>query len=185
VDRSLSIPVISHSGALLGYRSLLFWLPEHDLGAVVLTNGDQGERLLEVVQRRVLEQVFNGRTRAEAELTQLVKTTAAERQALAKGITLPADPLLAARLASHYRSPDLGPLAVRRQGGHTFFDFGWTESPVGSKVAADGSVSFVPTAPSLLVLELEFGLDGADGRTLQVREHQQIYRYEAVPEPKR
>ncbi|MFM7465405.1 MAG: serine hydrolase domain-containing protein [Cyanobium sp.] len=182
VDRSLGIPVISHNGALLGYRSLLFWLPEHDLGAVVLTNGDLGDRLVELVHRRVLEMVFNGSPKAEAELVQLVETAAAEREALAKGLTLPADPLLAARLASHYRSPDLGPLALRRQEGQTLFDFGWTVTPVGSKVAADGAVSFVFTGAVLV--GPEFGM-AADGRTLEMREHQQIYRYEAVPHPAR
>ena len=182
VDRSLGIPVISHNGALHGYRSLLFWLPEHDLGAVVLTNGDQGERLLEVVQRRLLELVFDGRPEAEGALAQSVQAGRAEREAQAQGITLPADPRLAARLASHYRSPDLGSLAVRRQGGQTLFHFGWTVSPVGSRVAADGRVTFVTTGVALA--GLEFGM-GSDGRTLEVRDHQQIYRYEVVPHPAR
>jgi len=110
-----------------------------------------------------------------------VQAARAEREALAKGLTLPADPLLAARLASHYRSPDLGPLAVRQQGGQTLFDFGWTVTLVGSRVAADGSVSFVFTGAMLV--GPEFGM-AADGRTLEVREHQQVYRYGAVQAPK-
>jgi hypothetical protein len=49
-------------------------------------------------------------------------------------------------------------------------------------VDADGRVTFVTTGVALA--GLEFGM-GSDGRTLEVRDHQQIYRYEVVPHPAR
>lgn len=177
-DRTLDTPVIWHNGATSGYRSLVFWLPEHDLGAVVLTNGEQGGALGLLMQRRLLEIVFQGSPRAEAQLAEMKAAARGEKEALAKGLTLPADGRLAARLASRYHSPDLGTLTVRRVGGQTQFDIGWAVSPVGTRVDSDGRVVVVTTAPELQGVEFEMA--GADGRTLEVREHQQVYRYEAV-----
>ena len=42
VDTRYGIPVVHHGGDLAGYHSDMIWLPEHGVGAVILTNGDSG-----------------------------------------------------------------------------------------------------------------------------------------------
>ena len=42
VDTTYGMPVVHHGGDMIGYHSDMMWLPEHGVGAVVLTNGDPG-----------------------------------------------------------------------------------------------------------------------------------------------
>ena len=42
VDTTYGIPVVHHGGDMIGYHSDMMWLPEHNVGAVILTNGDVG-----------------------------------------------------------------------------------------------------------------------------------------------
>ena len=42
VDQTYGTPVVHHGGSMIGYNSDMMWLPEHGVGAVVLTNGDPG-----------------------------------------------------------------------------------------------------------------------------------------------
>ena len=42
VDRTYGVSVVSHGGSMIGYKSNMLWLPEHGVGAVILTNSDPG-----------------------------------------------------------------------------------------------------------------------------------------------
>jgi CubicO group peptidase (beta-lactamase class C family) len=42
VDTTYGVPVVHHGGDLTGYHSDMIWLPEQNVGAVILTNGDPG-----------------------------------------------------------------------------------------------------------------------------------------------
>ncbi len=177
IDRSLGTPLLEHSGSTAGYQSLVFWLPEHQLGAVVLSNGDQGAVLALLLQQRLLELVLGARPEAEAELPRQRALFRAQRQRTFQGLSLPPDPRAAARLASRYRSPDLGVLQVRRQGRRILFDFGGFVSSVGSRRSNGGSWAFVTSDAGQP--GLEFLSPDRDGRTLLVRENQHTYRYTA------
>lgn len=52
--------MVNHGGTEPGYRSDMFWLPEHDVGAAILTNADSGTGLRYPFRRRVLELLFDG-----------------------------------------------------------------------------------------------------------------------------
>ncbi|MFM7361922.1 MAG: serine hydrolase domain-containing protein [Cyanobium sp.] len=177
IDRSLGTPVLLHTGATFGYKSLLFWLPEHNIGAVVLSNGDQGDALMMLVRRRLLELLFDGRPQAQAELEQQSAALPAARAQARRGLRLSADPQAASPLASHYTSPELGGLTVRRQGEELLFGFGWFTTPVASRQAeGGGGVEFVTTAAGFSGFVFE---RGDDGRSLSVREGQHCYRFSA------
>src|SRR5947208_16908662 len=51
VDTKYAIPVVHHGGDLIGYHSDMIWLPQQNVGAVILTNGDTG-RILRTYFRR-------------------------------------------------------------------------------------------------------------------------------------
>jgi len=178
IDRSLGTPVLEHTGATFGYKSLLFWLPEHNLGAVVLTNGDQGDALMMLVRRRLLELLFDGRPQAQAELEQQSAALPAARAQARRGLRLSADPQAASALASRYTSPELGGLTVRSQRGELLFDFGWFTAPIATRPIAGGGVAFITTGAGLTGLEFE--RSGTDGLSLIVREGQHSYRYEPI-----
>lgn len=177
IDHAFGSPVLAHTGSTAGYASLLFWLPEQRLGAVVLTNGDQGAVLAGLLQLRLLELVLPIQPEAEAFLRAQAAELPALRQHAQAGLVEPAEPRVAQRLADRYYSPDLGWLHVRREQGKTRFDFGGFVSTVGTRTQPDGSVAFVIVDAGLI--GTTFVPADATARTLVVREQDQVYRYTA------
>src|SRR6202049_1681993 len=62
VDHTYGVPVVSHGGSMSGFKSNLYFLPDSGIGAVVLTNSDNGGMLLGPFGRRLLGVVFCGQT---------------------------------------------------------------------------------------------------------------------------
>ena len=157
VNNVYGTPVVHHGGDMIGYHSDMMWLPEHGVGAVILTNGDPGWLVRTTFRRKLLEVLFDGRAEADASMAAAAKTffdgIAAERKLL----TVPADPALAGKLASRYEHPAIGGVAVSRSGGQTVFDFGEWSSPVATRKNPDGTVSFVTTVPGFSGLEFVAG----------------------------
>jgi CubicO group peptidase (beta-lactamase class C family) len=176
VDHTWGIPVVHHGGDLLGYHSDMIWLPEHNVGAVILTNSQAGTILINAFRRKLLEVLFDGQPRAEADLAaagrDLRQAIASERERL----TVPAEDTDASTLAAHYHNDALGDIAVVRDRGTTYFDVGEWRSPVGSRKNPDGSVSFILIAPGVIGLEAVVGSSGGK-RTLVMRDAQHEYSF--------
>jgi CubicO group peptidase (beta-lactamase class C family) len=177
VDRTFGVPVVHHGGALIGYHSDMMWLPEHGVGAVILTNGNPGWMIRSVFLRKLLEVLFDGRSEADAQMAAQGKTYFNELAAERKLLTVPADANEAGKLAPRYANPALGELVVTRTGAATVFDFGEWKSEVGSRKNPDGSISFLTTVPGLTGLELVVG--SGPKRTLVLRDAQHEYIFEA------
>jgi CubicO group peptidase (beta-lactamase class C family) len=176
VDRTWGIPVVHHGGDLTGYHSDLIWLPDHGVGAVILTNAEAGAIVRSAFRRKLLEVVFDGQPLADAELAsagrELRQSLASERERL----TVPADDADAGELAARYHSDALGDIAVMHDRGNTYFDVGEWKAPVGSRRNPDGSVSFVTITPGLIGLEAVVGASGGK-RTLVIRDAQHAYTF--------
>lgn len=176
VDKTWGIPVVHHGGDLVGYHSDMIWLPESDVGAVILTNSEAGVIIRNAFRRKLLEVLFDGQPLADAELAsagrELRQSLASERERL----TVPADDDDAGKLAARYHSEALGDLAVVHDRGNTYFDVGEWKTPVASRKNPDGSVSFVTITPGLVGLEAVVG--AASGkRTLVIRDAQHEYTF--------
>lgn len=174
VDTRYGIPVVRHGGDLAGYHSDMIWLPDHGVGAVILTNGDSGAALRGPLLRRLLELLFDGKPEAEETL----KVGSAQRKAaIAKDrerLVVPANPALAASLAPRYRSTALGEVKVLKEGSATIFDVGEWRSAVASRRNDDGTVSFISIDPTLS--GFEFVVADKDGqRRLITRDAQHEY----------
>jgi CubicO group peptidase (beta-lactamase class C family) len=181
VDRQWGIPVVHHGGDLAGYHSDMFWLPEHGVGGVILTNTDSGVLLRGPFLRKVLELLFDGKPEADAQLA----TAAAQRKAaLAKErerLVVPADPAEAAKLAPRYTDAALGELTVHRQGSSVLFDVGEWKSTVASRKNDDGTISFITIDPT--IRGFEFVAAEKDGkRALVIRDaqHEYVFREAAA-----
>ncbi|MDP2469455.1 MAG: serine hydrolase domain-containing protein [Candidatus Palauibacterales bacterium] len=173
VDTEYGTPVVHHGGDMIGFHSDMMWLPEHGVGAVVLTNGDPGWVLRNVFQRKLLEVLFDGHPEADADAASQASNFYARLAAERKLLTVPADPTASAQLAGHYHNDALGDLDVGRAGGRTVFDFGEFESQVATRENPDGSVSFLTIAPGIEGFEFVVG-DGAE-KTLTIRDAQHEY----------
>ena len=153
VDTTYGVPVVHHGGDMIGFHSDMIWLPDHNVGAVILTNGDPGWLIRGGFRRKLLEVLFDGRPEADADLAAGAKTFAEQLAAERKLLTVPAEPALAGTLAARYSNAALGEIAVSRKGAATIFDFGEWKSEVGSRTNPDGSVSFLTIAPGLIGFE--------------------------------
>lgn len=176
VDRKYDVTVVHHGGDMIGYHSDMMWLPEHGVGAVILTNGDPGWLIRTLFRRKLLEVLFDGRPEADADLAAEAKTFFAELAAERKLLTVPAEAARAEKLASTYANPALGEIGVDRAGGKTVFEFGEWKSEVATRHNPDGTTSFVTTRPGLSGFEFVVGNGAA--RTLTLRDAQHEYVFE-------
>src|SRR5262249_55766397 len=92
VDRTWGIPVVHHGGDLIGFHSDMIWLPDHNVGAVVLTNGDPGWQIRGAFQRKLLEVLFDGHSVADPQVATAARSFYESLAAERKLFTVPADP---------------------------------------------------------------------------------------------
>ena len=176
VDTTYGVPVVHHGGDLTGYHSDVIWLPEQNVGAVILTNGDPGWLLRSHLRRKLLEVLFDGRPEAEAKLNADAKSFYSSLAADRKLLTIPADANETAKLGKHYTNPSLGDVAVSTSGASTIFDFGEWKGEVATRKNPDGTISFITTVPG--AMGFEFVVGSGPKRTLTIRDAQHEYVFE-------
>jgi len=179
-DATSGVSVFRHGGSLEGYKSDVYIIPSAGVGAVLLTNADTGQLLLEPFKRRLLELLFDGRPEASEDLKAAADQWRAQLLALRAQLELPPPGAQSALLADRYENADLGRIIVRRDAGRVIFDFGSWSSPVASRRNRDGTTSFIPVdvtiAPTYYLFDFVAGTQ--DGkRVLTLRDGQHIYRY--------
>jgi len=176
VDKTYGVPVVHHGGDLTGYHSDMMWLPEQNVGAVILTDGDPGWLIRTRFRRKLLEVLFDGHPEADAQLAADGKSYFAGLAADRKLLTIPADASESSKLAQHYSNASLGDITVSQSGSATVFDFGEWKSAVGTRKNPDGTISFITTVPGAMGFEFVVG-SGAK-RTLTMRDAQHEYVFE-------
>jgi len=176
VDTTYGVPVVHHGGDLVGYHSDMMWLPQQNVGLVILTNADPGWLLRDRIRRKLLEVLFDGHPEAEALLNADAKSFYADLAAERKLMTIPADANESAKLAKHYTNASLGEITVSTSGASTIFDFGEWKSEVASRKNPDGTISFITTVPG--ELGFEFVVGSGARRTLTIRDAQHEYVFE-------
>ena len=175
VNNQYGTPVVHHGGDMIGFHSDMMWLPEHGVGAVILTNGDPGWLVRTIFRRKLLEVLFDGRSEADGQIAAAAKTFHDEIAAERKLLTVPADPSHSAKLAARYEHPAVGEIVVSRTSGRTVFDFGEWSSEMATRSNPDGTVSFITIVPGFTGLEFVVG-----DRTLTLRDAQHEYVLKAT-----
>ena len=168
-------PVIMvHGGSMSGFKSDFYFLPDSGIGAVLLTNSDNGGMLTGPFGRRLLEVVFDGKLEAAGDVAAQAATYKAELAKRRERLVVPAAPALVAGLAKRYSSKELGDLAVLTQHGVTLFDLGEWISSVASRKNDDGSISIITIDPGTDGFEFVVGERGGK-RVLIIRDGQHEY----------
>jgi CubicO group peptidase (beta-lactamase class C family) len=175
VDTKYGTPVVHHGGDLIGYHSDMIWLPEHNVGAVILTNADPGWALRGPFQRKLLEVLFDGRPEADADVAAQAKSFFEQLAADRKLLTAPAAAADAGSLASRYANDALGEITVHHMGAATIFDFGEWKSEVASRHNPDGTVSFLTVAPGIIGLEFVVGPGPKPSLILRDAQHEYVF----------
>jgi CubicO group peptidase (beta-lactamase class C family) len=174
VDKTWGATVVHHGGSMAGFKSDLMFLPDYGVGAVLLTNADEGGMLLRPLMRRLLEVLFDGKPEAVGNVDATAANYKADLVKERERLVVPADPGLAAKLAGHYTSSALGEITVRKDAGATVFDFGEWKSTVASRKNDDGTVSFVTADPTVIGFHFVVG-ERSGKRVLVVRDGQHEY----------
>ena len=179
VDNSDGVTVIDHGGDLGGFHSNMMWWPEHKVGAVILTNADEGVYLRGPLKRRLMELMFDGKPQAVAAAAATAKANREAFTALVKLIQWPADGAALEGLAPLYRNDALGELTVTRKDGMAVIDVGTFSSAVATQQQPDGSLAYITIDPQIMGFPLvRAGKDGE--RKLVVRDGQHEYVFDEV-----
>jgi len=179
VNRSEGVPVIDHGGDMGGFHSNMMWWPDQKVGAVILTNSDEGVMLRAPFKRRLMELMFDGEPQAQATAAANAKANRAEFDAWRKLLQWPADAKATAGLAPRYRNAALGDLIVTQASGATRLDVGTFSSDVATMPQPDGSLAFVTVDPESM--GFSFVRADKDGmRRLVVRDGQHEYAFDEI-----
>ena len=179
IDNSDGVTVIDHGGDMGGFHSNMMWWPEQKVGAVILTNADEGVNLRGPFKRRLMELMFDGEPRAVATAAAAAKANQIEFAAFVKLLQYPADARALEALASRYRNDALGELVVTRKDGKARFDVGTFSSEVATMPQTDGSLAFMTIDPEAIGF-LFTRADKDSIRKLVVRDGQHEYVFDEV-----
>ena len=171
VDRAFGVEVVHHGGSLAGYKSDIMLIPSAGIGAVILTNAENGQMLLRPFMRRLLELIYDGKPEAAGDVAAAAARTKAELASEAARVSVTPQPAAVAALARTYANPDLGNIAVVPTPGGVDFALTNFTTPMGTRKNDDGTLSFVMLDPTFLFTPLVVG-GTADKPTLIVRDGQ-------------
>jgi CubicO group peptidase (beta-lactamase class C family) len=141
VDSYQGQPVLSHTGGTLGFVSEVAFLPEADLGIVILTNGGQGAAGFNFsVQFRLLELLFDQPAAFDAMLGQFLAAQA-ERIAEFRAQLGTVDPAAVAPYLGRYEHPALGEVVLALRDGALMFDVGEIRSEMRPWIDEAGQIA--------------------------------------------
>lgn len=154
VENAHGVTVVGHGGNNLGFTTDLFFLPGHDVGLVVLQNGDSfANPVRGALRRRLLEILFDGEPLAEQKLRTNV---AAQREGLEKelGKLVATPPGFAERVVGTYDSAELGVLIVQKAGDDFLVDARDWKSAARVRKEDDGALALELVDPPFAGLVL-------------------------------
>jgi hypothetical protein len=157
--------LIHHSGNTLGFTADFAFLPDADLGIVVLANAQMSNRFVEGLRYRLFELVYGQPAETEEQLRfaeeQSAQAVAGTRAHLAKA----GDPgQAAAPYLGRYAHPALGEITLAIEGGALILDAGEFRTELRPlKAAQPGSAGYLMGDPPLPGLPVELRRNG-DGR---------------------
>jgi CubicO group peptidase (beta-lactamase class C family) len=178
IGTKYDVTVYHHGGDLIGFHSDMMWIPQANVGAVVLTNGDLGPIIRNQFQRKLLEVLYDGQPEADENVAQSAKNFFTQHAAQRKLLTVPADPAAAGKLARAYHNAALGEIKVTGRDGKTVFDFGEFRSEVATLKNPDGTITFQTIDPGMEGIEFVVG-EAAGKPTLTLRDGQHEYVFDA------
>jgi CubicO group peptidase (beta-lactamase class C family) len=156
VTENQGLQVISHGGNTLGFSSDLYFLPDHDLGVVVLTNLRIANAFLSILLQKMLEILFD----AEAKSEQMLEAAHQNMQESLKKdrmriTTDAASQKWLHQFVGEYRCKELGTARISDENGICTAQFESWSSDLGLEVDASGRNLIALTTPPWSGVRLE------------------------------
>jgi CubicO group peptidase (beta-lactamase class C family) len=183
--------LVWHAGATLGFHSRVSFLPEADLGVVVLTNASLGVagQFNIAVTLRLLELAFDLPAAYDATVTAGLAAAAQARADLLARLGQ-VDPAAAVPYLGRWANPDLGEATLALRAGKFLFAAGGIRSALRPRAGAGGAVAgYLFVDPPLgdfaqeLAVTLERDADGGPRPVLTAKDddgRDLVYRYAPV-----
>jgi hypothetical protein len=157
--------IIRHGGNTRGFTSDVAFLPDSDLGVVVLANAQEANAAVPAIRQRLIELLYDQPNEAEPQLVAAQDELAQQRTATAAALGDPIDPHLAHSLTGDYYNVDLGAVTVTYEKGALVADAG--ELRVALQPLRDppaSGPSFVATNPPWAGQPVRFDVGGSSPR---------------------
>jgi CubicO group peptidase (beta-lactamase class C family) len=169
------LPVVEHDGGTFGFGTMMFMLPEQGIAVISLTNTSNGGLFNGAVERKVVEEIFEGAKELAAPRVEFFAKE--KRDAVAKALeklNREPDAEWVKGLAGTYTNDGLGKVTITAGPKRGTFDAGEWKSAFGEKKEDDGTVKAILLDPPLAGLELVVGGDEAHP-TLTINDDQVKY----------
>ena len=153
VGKVNGIVEVTHNGGTLGFSSDCVFLPEHNIGMVILTNSAGAGSLLSAINRRLLEILFDGKSQALVQLQTRLKDRDESLARKLKDVDVASDKTWLAPLVGIYTNPDLGKVVIQLIPQGALFDAGEWKSLIGQKKEKDGELRVILLDPPNAGLE--------------------------------
>jgi len=146
--------LVEHGGAMLGFSSDMFFVPEHNVGLVVLTNARGAGVFLQGVKRKFMELLFDGKPQAH----DMVKLGADQQKQMFEkefeDVTFKPDVVWLKQFVGTYTNPKLGSVVIREVPGGAEFDAHVWKSSLGQKREKNGTLKLILTEVPFAGLDL-------------------------------
>ncbi len=175
VEKDHGVNVIGHGGNNLGFTSDLFFLPDSNVGLVLLSNDGSGANALrKALRMKLLEILFDGKPEADEMLTfVLQRETESETKELAKTNATP-DATWLKPLLGTYENESLGTITLKMDGKKPMLDAGEWSSAFGQRKEDDGMLKVVLLDPPWTDLDFTPSVLG-ENASLTIETPQQKY----------
>jgi hypothetical protein len=172
------LPALWHDGGTFGFGTMMFMFPEQNLAIISLTDTSRGGSFNQVVQRKVIEEIFEGaKELAGPRVEFFAKTKHDEIAKELEKVNREPDPKWVKGLVGTYTNADLGKITVAATPKGGTLDAGEWKSAFAQKKEDDGTLKLVLVDPPFATFEFVAGGDDAHP-TLTLNDEQIKYVFE-------
>lgn len=145
IEDDHGVQVIHHDGGTMGFTSIMFFLPEHNIGFIVLTNARGDSGFTQAVKRRLMELLFDGKPQAQEITKQNVDLMKSMQHKMLQEVNFSPDALWLSQFIGTYKHDSLGTVTLRKVGNDLVFDTNEWQSTIGQKKEKDGTIKLILT----------------------------------------
>lgn len=124
VETWRGLRIVRHGGNTRGFTSDVAFLPDADLGVVVLTNAQRANIVASGIRQRLFELLYDQPSDVESQIALALDEAKQQRTQTESQFGDPIRPVLANSLTGDYRNPALGPVTITFSDGALVADAG-------------------------------------------------------------
>jgi CubicO group peptidase (beta-lactamase class C family) len=155
IDEYKSLPMIQHGGNTFGFTSDLAFLPDVDLGIVVLTNARGSNLFNEAVRFRLLELLFEQEAEYQKTIDFALETSADAVEEAEDQLQDEIDVEAVTPYLGTYTSDTLGEITLSLEDGKLMLDAGEFTSELREALTEDGETVYMTYDPPVAGLPFE------------------------------